>query len=107
MLYKFKINSDFTNKVIFLIDLLTLGINDIQSFYKRSLRIPNDMILQWLMFNNLIDSPILKAFLKYKPVSNSEELMRLGYSGKKLGERIKEIEIAEFKRLIKKYDGII
>jgi hypothetical protein len=62
------------------------------------------MILEWLKYNNRLDSPVFKAFLKYKPVSNSEELMRLGYSGKKLGERIKEIEINEFKRLIDIYE---
>ena len=99
--FEFKMEHDFSRKVVFLIDLFNLkSAENIQNLYKKSEGISSDVIIEWLEKTRLINSKIHKAFLKYKPVANALELMEQGFQGKKLGAKIKEIEIDHFKQLI-------
>lgn len=42
----------------------------------------------------------VKAFVSFKPSVNSEELISQGFSGKELGQKIKELETEKFQALL-------
>jgi tRNA nucleotidyltransferase/poly(A) polymerase len=102
MVQKFKMDIDFSRKVIFLIDLLNLKPENVIELYKKKVvsRVTDEMINEWLKIEE-IDDPMFDKFLEYKPSISAEELMKRGFKGKDLGEEIKRLEIKKFKSMIK------
>ena len=91
---------DFSRKVVFLLNLIHIIPEHIENFFTKSRGISTEIISEWYKLIGLTESPIHKAFVKYKPTTNAIELMGQGLSGKKLGEKITELEINNFKQLI-------
>lgn len=96
---KFKTN--LARSIVFLIDLLDLDTSNVFDLYKKKIvsKLEDKIILEWLVLNNKENTPIYKAFIKYKPSVNSQDLINLGYSGLELGKKIKELELENFKKL--------
>jgi tRNA nucleotidyltransferase/poly(A) polymerase len=89
-------------QMVFLINLLGLTIDDVPEMYKKKVQcsIKDTTILEWLDVNKISDFRV--ETLKYKPSVSSKELMDQGFSGKSLGDKIREMEIEKFKKMIKK-----
>ena len=100
MVKEFKMEKDFSRKVVFLLNLIHIIPEHIENFFTKSRGISTEIISEWYKLIGLTESPIHKAFVKYKPTTNAIELMGQGLSGKKLGEKITELEINNFKQLI-------
>ena len=100
MVQNYKIDADTAKKAIFLTRLEELDETNAFDYYKSKVRchITDEEILDWLNVRQ-IDSPIFKAFLKYKPSVSAEDLMKQGFKGKALGDEIKRLEIEKFKQL--------
>lgn len=101
MVQNFKMDIDFSRKVIFLIDLLDLKPENVMELYKKKVvsRVTDEMINEWLDLNE-IDDPMFDKFLDYAPSVPAEELMAKGFKGKALGDEIKRLEIEKFKQMI-------
>lgn len=101
MVQNYKIEIDMARKAIFLTRLEELDETNAFDYYKSKVRchITDEEILDWLNVRQ-IDSPIFKAFLKYKPSVSAEDLMKQGYKGKELGSKIKELESEKFKNYL-------
>lgn len=101
MVQNFKMDIDFSRKVIFLIDLLDLKPENVMELYKKKVvsRVTDDMINEWLDLNE-VDDLMFDKFLDYAPSVSSEELMAKGFRGKSLGDEIKRLEIEKFKQMI-------
>lgn len=101
MVQNFKMDIDFSRKVIFLIDLLDLKPEKVMELYKKKVvsRVTDEMINEWLDLNE-IDDPMFDKFLDYAPSVSAEELMAKGFKGKALGDEIKRLEIEKFKSMI-------
>ena len=101
MVQNFKMDIDFSRKVIFLIDLLDLKPENVMELYKKKVvsRVTDEMINEWLDLNE-IDDPMFDKFLDYAPSVSAEELMAKGFKGKALGDEIKRLEIEKFKSMI-------
>jgi tRNA nucleotidyltransferase/poly(A) polymerase len=101
MVQNFKMDIDFSRKVIFLIDLLDLKPENVMELYKKKVvsRVTDEMINEWLDLNE-IDDPMFDKFLDYAPSVSSEELMAKGFKGKALGDEIERLEIEKFKQMI-------
>lgn len=101
MVQNFKMDIDFSRKVIFLIDLLDLTPDNVMDLYKKKVvsGVTDDMMSQWLDINE-IDEPMFDKFFDYKPSVSAEELMKQGFKGKELGAKIKELETQKFKSMI-------
>lgn len=86
----YKFNNNLMEKVKFLVSFKDFKPENVLSYYRKyeQLEIDHNTLSIWLKtnFKDLI------KFLKYKPVHNSQELMDIGYTGKQLGDKIKEIE---------------
>ena len=97
----FKIEIDMSRKIIFLISLISLNEMNVIDLYKKKVisGVNDDVILDWYKINNISDKMHF-SFLKYKPSVSSEELMRKGFTGAKLGDEIKRLEIEKFKQMI-------
>jgi tRNA nucleotidyltransferase/poly(A) polymerase len=98
MVQGYKIESDLSKKVVFLISFLDFKPEDVFDFYKKKIQssIDNNLIQQWLDVQNIDDEWIVK-FLDYKPTVSAEELMAKGFKGAELGREIKRLEIEKFK----------
>lgn len=101
MVQDWKIEIDIARPVIFLIDFLKLTSENAPDIFKQKMRchIEDKTISEWIRVKGLKDS-IFDAFLKYKPSVSAEELMSKGLKGKALGDKIKQMEIENFKKLI-------
>ncbi len=104
LISNFKMEHNFSKKVVSLIDLISFKPDDIVNINKKKNSIPIDMLIEWFDKLNINDD-IHIALLNYKPIANATELMEKGFKGKELGEEIKRIEIEHFKQLI--YDNTI
>lgn len=101
LVQEYKIEIETARKVLFLINLTSLTEDNAFDLYKAKVRchITDAEILDWLNVRE-INSPIFRAFLKYKPTVSAEELMKQGFKNKALGDKIKELEIESFKKLL-------
>lgn len=88
-------------QMIFLINLLGLTIDDVPEMYKKKVQcsIKDTTILEWLDVNSIND-PVKIKFVEFKPSVSSKELMDQGITGRELGQKIKEMEIEKFKKLL-------
>ncbi len=89
--YKFADHvSKLASKIAFLVSIKDLDQDNVLTFYKKknSIGISDDDLSKWI--RSIHKDKI--AFLKYKPVHDSDKLMKMGFNGKALGEEIKRIE---------------
>lgn len=105
MVQTYKINSEFTKKVVFLIKMQLFSINNVFSAYKSKIacHIDDNIILEWLKVLG-INKDVFKHFYKfldYEPTVSAQDLMDKGFKQKALGDEIERLEIEEFKKLIK------
>lgn len=100
MVQEYKIESDLSKKVIFLISFLDFKPEDVFEFYKKRIQssIDNDLIQEWLDVQDINDEWKIK-FLDYKPSVSAEKLMTKGFKGVELGHEIKRLEIEKFKNI--------
>ena len=98
MVQEYKIESDLSKKVVFLISFLDFEPDLVYDFYKKKIqsRVYSDLIKEWLDVQN-IDNEWMLKFLDYKPTVSAEELMSKGFKGADLGIEIKRLEIENFK----------
>lgn len=96
-----KFETDLARPIVFLIDLLKLDLVNVFELYKKKIvsKLDDTTIFEWLSINEKENDPIYKAFMKYKPSVNSQELIDMGYKGVDLGKKIKELELENFKKL--------
>lgn len=97
LIHDYKFSSEIAKRVAFLIGLKEINTINILSLFrkKEELNIEDDILLTWL---NLTNKENIK-FIRYKPIHKTEELINLGYSGKDLGNKIKQIEIENYEKL--------
>ena len=101
MIYDFKMETDISRKISFLIGLLRFDVNNVIDLYKKKIiaQVDDSLIKEWYKLND-IDDKIFYSFLKYKPSVSAEELMNQGLKGPELGREIKRLEIEKFKQMI-------
>jgi len=97
----YKIESDISTKVVFLIRLLQLTPDMAFDLYKSKLQchIDDSTIFEWFKVLDIKDTVKLK-FLKYKPSTSAQDLMEKGFKGKSLGDEIKRLEVEKFMKMI-------
>lgn len=102
MIYDYKIDSAVADKAIFLTQLEELDYTNVTEYYKNKVRyhVTALEIEDWIRIKNPSNKNIIELFIDYKPSVNIEELMKMGFSGKKLGDEIKRLEIEKFKNII-------
>lgn len=94
--------SDEVDSVIFLKSLLTFKADDVFELYKQFQRtnLDKNNIIIFAKINKL-NLKLVKAFLKYKPTINGNEVIKkYGVKGSQIGEKIKELEAEKFKKTI-------
>ena len=96
-----KFETDLARPIVFLIELSKLDLTNVFDLYKKKIvsKVDDATILEWLSIIGKENEPIYKAFIKYKPSVNSQELIDMGYKGADLGKKIKELELEKFKKL--------
>lgn len=96
-----KFETDLARPIVFLIELSKLDLTNVFELYKKKIvsKVDDATILEWLSIIGKENEPIYKAFIKYKPSVNSQELIEMGYKGADLGKKIKELELENFKKL--------
>ena len=101
MIMDFKIESDVSTKVVFLVDLLKLSPENVFDLYKRKIRChcTSEQIIDWLDTCGVTDKMFIR-FIDYKPTVSSDDLKAKGFKDRELGLEIKRIEIENFKKLI-------
>ena len=101
LIQKYLIPNDISRVVAFLIAFQDFSTDKLSEFYskKKSYKIDNDIIENWINVAHL-DSIEYTAFLKYTPITSSDELMKQGFIGKALGDEIKRLEIINFNNLL-------
>lgn len=94
--------SDETDSVLFLKSLMSFKAEDVFDLYKEHERagIDKNNITVFAKINRL-DLKLVRAFLKYKPTTDGNEVMKkYGVKGPQIGEKIKELEAEKFKKTI-------
>lgn len=101
LIQSYKIESDFAKKIVFLLKLTSLKVDDVFDMYKTKIQcgISDSTILEWLDVNSIND-PIKIKFIEFRPSVSSKELMDSGITGRELGIEIKRLEIENFKKLL-------
>jgi len=99
---KMTFTSDEVDSVLFLKSLMSFKAEDVFDLYKERERagIDKNNIIVFVKINRL-DLKLVRAFLKYKPTTNGNEVMKkYGVKGPQIGEKIKELEAEKFKKTI-------
>jgi tRNA nucleotidyltransferase/poly(A) polymerase len=101
LIQKYLIPNDISRVITFLISFQHFSTDKLSEFYskKKSYKINNNIIENWINVAHL-DSIEYTAFLKYTPITSSDELMKQGFIGKALGDEIKRLEIINFNNLL-------
>ena len=92
--------SDEVNAVVFLKNLRDLKPENVFDLYKQwvTTKVDKDIITQFAKINRL-DLKQIKAFLKYKPTTDGNWVMReFGVKGPQIAQKIKEIEAEKFRK---------
>lgn len=92
--------SDEVNAVVFLKNLRDLKPENVFDLYKQwvTTKVDKDVITQFAKINRL-DLKQIKAFLKYKPTTDGNWVMReFGVKGPQIAQKIKEIEAEKFRK---------
>jgi len=100
MKFEFKMPHDFSRKVVFLLDLINLTSEKAIELYKKRaiIDVSDEELLIWYELAMLHKNEH-KAFIKYKPTANPEELMQNGFAGKALGYEITRINLETFNKI--------
>lgn len=99
---KMTFTSDETDSVLFLKSLMSFKAEDVFDLYKEHERagIDKNNITAFAKINRL-DLKLVRAFLKYKPTTDGNEVMKkYGVKGPQIGKKIKELEAEKFKKLL-------
>lgn len=94
--------SDEVNAVVFLKNLRDLKPENVFDLYKQwvTTKVDKNIITQFAKINRL-DLKQIKAFLKYKPTTDGNWVMReFGVKGPQIAQKIKEIEAEKFRKTI-------
>ena len=92
--------SDEVNAVVFLKNLRDLKPENVFDLYKQwvTTKVDKNIITQFAKINRL-DLKQIKAFLKYKPTTDGNWVMReFGVKGPQIAQKIKEIEAEKFRK---------
>jgi len=94
---EYKFSNPLMEKVKFLVSFKDFKAENVLSYYRKyeQLEIDEETLTIWLKAN----FKQMVKFLDYSPSHNSQELMNMGYVGKKLGDKIKEIETINYNSL--------
>lgn len=97
----FLIPIDIARVITFLVWFQDFIPENVGEFYskKNSFMINNNTIKEWIVIAGLIDTKY-QAFVDYTPTTSAQDLMSKGFSGKRLGDEIRRLEIDKFKELI-------
>jgi tRNA nucleotidyltransferase/poly(A) polymerase len=97
----YKIESEVSTKIVFLIRLLELTPDTSFDLHKSKLQchIEDKTILEWFRVLGIND-PVKIKFVEYKPTTSAQDLMSQGFKGKSLGDEIKRLEIENFKKML-------
>lgn len=97
----FKIEIETAKKVVFLIDLSRMKIEEAFDMAKRRQQcgISEETLVEWLETTECKNA-ISKKFTGFKFSVSSKELMDQGLSGKELGIRIRQLENDTFRRMV-------
>ena len=98
----YKIEIETANKVVFLISLLKFSTDKVFDYWKKrqQIGIEDATILEWIKFTQP-DNNLLIKFVNYQPTVQSSDLIKQGYKGKELGDKIRELEIQKFNESMK------
>jgi len=99
LVLEYKIESDLVKRIIFLINFLNFTPENVFDFYKfkQQSGISDFEIKEWIDILELDNNWMIK-FLNYAPTISAQELMNNGFKGVQLGNEIKRLEIAKFKK---------
>jgi hypothetical protein len=67
---------------------------------RQQIGIEDATILEWIKFTQP-DNNLLIKFVNYQPTVQSSDLIKQGYKGKELGDKIRELEIQKFNESMK------
>lgn len=116
MIHKYKIKSDISVLVVFLISLLKFDPDNVLQYYRKKEQIIesiikgvesdreknrrklNDLIFEWFKINNIKDR-ILLNFINYTPTVSSKYLISKGFHGHMLGSELKRLEKENFLKM--------
>jgi len=92
---------EISRVVSYLIWLQDFEPERVTEFYtkRNNFKISDEMISEWLEITRNL-SVMCDVFVKYKPTTNSQDLMSKGFKGKSLGDEIKRLEIEKFKQML-------
>lgn len=98
---EFKLDHSIASKICFLNKLVFLDENNAFELYKDKMRChcSDELIMDWVNSNNYNEIRF-SVFIKYFPTTDSNDLMNQGFIGKALGDKIKELETLNFKKLV-------
>lgn len=93
----FTIDNETSNKILFLLSLNIINSNNVFDLYKKKqqYKIDNNLLIEWFRVsdNKTVNA---KKFLNYTPTTIAKDLIEIGYTGKELGIKIREIETKKF-----------
>ena len=69
---------------------------------KERCRIGDDTIREWIKVSDVKNKSMLIKFLNYSPSVSAEYVISMGYKGKEIGNKIKELEYKKFSEYIKR-----
>ena len=98
LVLEYKIDINTSRKVVFLLNLLKFKPEDVLAHYvkKKQCDIKNSTLIEWIKINKINK---LFKFVNYKPSVSAQELMDLGFTGKRLGDELRKLEFEKFKQL--------
>jgi len=101
LVQEFRIEIENAKKIVFLLELSKMKVEDVLDIFRKRQQcaITDATILEWLRVSNNQNDMLVK-FVEYKPTTSSQELMMLGFKGRDLGLKIKELEIEKFKEML-------
>jgi tRNA nucleotidyltransferase/poly(A) polymerase len=101
LVQEFRIEIENAKKIVFLLELSKMKVEDVLDLFRKRQQcaITDATILEWLEVSNNQNDMLVK-FVEYKPTTSSQELMMLGFKGRDLGIKIKELEIEKFKQML-------
>lgn len=98
----YKIEIDTANKVAFLVSLKDFTSEKVFDYWKKrqQIGILDSTILEWIKLQQPTNELLIK-FVNYRPTVQSADLIKQGYKGKELGDKIKELEVKKFNENMK------
>lgn len=102
-LNKLKYSAHETATVAFLLmfkDLTPTNAIDLWKINSKQVRLNHDTLQKFSKIFGSPDDKLVKAFIAYVPSVSSEELLKQGFSGKELGQKIRELETQRFQALL-------